>query len=387
MKHSTFCIPLLISLWLVGQVPAQEQDQAGKPQAPAGTLKIIDVPAPSLANSLIHMPAAQRTVVYLPPSYDKDARKRFPVVYFLPGFSDQILLYTHIPTYQGFRLQEAMDRLIGEKKIKEMIVVIANGLTPLGGSFYVNSPVNGHWEDFVCGDLVRHVDASFRTIAAPAGRALSGHSMGGFGAFHIGMRHPDVFAAVYALSPGLAAPGGLETHPSFAIPVFRQRVRTFLDSLKGQDACQSLALLLAQASYWSQVFDIYPMFALAYGAAFAPGNADGGPILEYPFRVSQEGFAKDPAIWEKCEWGFGRWEEKVKRNLANLRRLSCIAIDVGENDEYPWITAGCRYVAGLLKTLGIAHELRLFAGGHQDKLRERLEDHMLPTLSRALKSQ
>ncbi len=373
---------VLVFLFSAAPALAQSQGEAATPKTPAGTLKVIDVQAPSLAGSLIHMPPAERAVVYLPPSYGVDSLKRYPAVYYLTGFTDQIFLYTHMPYYQGFLLQEAMDRLIGEKKIAEMIVVIPNGLTPLGGSFYVNSPVNGNWEDFIVRDLVGHIDANFRTIAAAPARAISGHSMGGFGAFNIAMRHPDVFAAVYALSPGLAAPGGLETFPSFANVTVRQRVCDFLDAVSAVDSCQSEVLLLAQASYWNQILNTYPLFALAYSAAFAPGSGGNGPRLEYPYRRQGAEFVRDPAVWERYEWGFGKWDEKIQQNLGPLKKLSLIVIDVGENDENPWITAGCHYVSQLMSNAGIPNELMTYSGGHEDKLRERLENSMFPALSR-----
>ena len=50
-------------------------------------------------------------------------------------------------------------------------------------------------------DLVRHVDARYRTIGSAAGRAIAGHSMGGLGAIWAGMQHPDVFSVVYGINP------------------------------------------------------------------------------------------------------------------------------------------------------------------------------------------
>jgi S-formylglutathione hydrolase len=377
---------LLVLLTLTWLTPVTAQDQAGTmdPQPKSGEVKYIDVPAPALKSSRVHIPTAQRAAVYLPPSYH-DPLRRFPVVYFLAGFNSSIQYLTQLRVIQGFHLQEAMDRLIGGGRIKEMIVVIPNGVTPLGGSFWVNSPFNGNWEDYLCRDLVRHIDLNFRTIATRDARAVAGHSMGGFGALNIAMRHPDVFASVYALSPGLAAPGGLETHPSFANPELRRRIIAFLGALSDMEPCQASLALLSQASLWSAMYDSSPLFALAYGAAFASRNASSA-LPVYPFRLEGDGFILDRAIWEKFELGFGKWEDKVMRCLDNLKRLSTIVIDVGENDEYAWITAGCRHVSQLLKRSGIAHELRLFPGGHQDKLRERLENFMFPALSRILPS-
>lgn len=359
---------------------AQTDGQAPAPAAPQGTLAVVDVPAPSLAASTLGMPAADRAVVYLPPSYGAEADRRYPVVYYLPGFADQVVLYSFVPYYQGFLLQEAMDRLIAGGAIAEMIVVIPNGLTPLGGSFYVNSPVNGNWEDFIARDLVGFVDGAFRTVAAPRARAIAGHSMGGFGAFNLAMRHPDTFGAVYALSPGLAAPGGLETHPSFANDDVRGQVRDFLDRAEARPACESRAALLAQASYWNQIYDTLPLFALAYGAAFAPAAGGAGP--DYPYRRQGTGFVKDPDTWARFEQGFGGWDGKIPQNLDNLRKLSLITLDVGENDEHAWIPAGCRHVSELLTKAGVANQLVTHPGGHEDRLRERLETALFPALSK-----
>lgn len=358
------------------------QGESARQAAPGSVLEVIDVPAPSLAGGSLHMPAAERTAIYLPPSYGIDANKRYPVVYYLTGFTDPIFLYTHVPYYQGFLLQQAMDGLIGEGRIEEMIVVIPNGLTPLGGSFYVNSPVNGNWEDFIVRDLVGCIDAGFRTIAEPRARAISGHSMGGFGALNLAMHHPEVFAAVYAISPGLAAPGGLQTHPSFADSTVRQRVRDLLDTVGAMENCRGEAVLLAEASYWNQTFDTHPLFALAYGAAFAPGGEGCVLGLQYPFRRHGLDFVSEPAAWAGFEQGFGGWDEKIRHHLGGLDQLSLIAIDVGENDEYPWIMEGCRDVSRLMSDAGLRNELLTHSGGHEDRLRERLETSMFPALSR-----
>ena len=82
-----------------------------------------------------------------------------------------------------------------------MIVVAANGFNAYGGSFYTNSPVTGNWEDFIVRDLVGNIDANYRTIARAESRGIAGHSMGGYGAMMLAMKHPELFSAVYALSP------------------------------------------------------------------------------------------------------------------------------------------------------------------------------------------
>ncbi|HEX7773821.1 MAG TPA: alpha/beta hydrolase-fold protein, partial [Pyrinomonadaceae bacterium] len=77
----------------------------------------------------------------------------------------------------------------------------ANGANAYKGSFYTNSAVTGNWEDFIVRDLVNYVDSNYRTIRAPQSRGIAGHSMGGYGSVMLGMKHPEIFGAVYALSP------------------------------------------------------------------------------------------------------------------------------------------------------------------------------------------
>ena len=71
--------------------------------------------------------------------------------------------------------------------------------------------------------------------------------------------------------------------------------------------------------------------------------------VDAPYNRKGNGFILDRAMWEKFEFGFGKWEDKVMRYPDNLKRLSTIVIEVGEIDEYVRITAGCRYVSQLLK--------------------------------------
>jgi S-formylglutathione hydrolase FrmB len=61
--------------------------------------------------------------------------------------------------------------------------------------------VTGKWEDFAVKELVPYIDTNFRTLGSRDSRGLLGDRIGGYGAIRIGMRHPEVFGAVYALHP------------------------------------------------------------------------------------------------------------------------------------------------------------------------------------------
>ncbi len=139
--------------------------------------------------------AVRKMVVYLPAGYDGSS-KRYPVIYFLPSpFENYRILFDQ----RG--AQGSFDRAIAARVIDKFILVSVDMTTPLGCSWYVNSPVTGNWEDFMVQDLVPYIDANFRTLPNRDSRGIAGDFMGGYGAIRFGMRHPDIFGSVYALHP------------------------------------------------------------------------------------------------------------------------------------------------------------------------------------------
>jgi Putative esterase len=118
------------------------------------------------------------------------------VIYFFPDVFN--------PYRYAFDKQDAQglfDRAIARGVIGKFILVAVDMNTPLGPSWYTNSPVTGKWEDFAVKELVPYIDTNFRTLGSRDSRGLLGDRIGGYGAIRIGMRHPEVFGAVYALHP------------------------------------------------------------------------------------------------------------------------------------------------------------------------------------------
>ena len=175
--------------------------QQGTAPAPAGRLVAAKISSAALKGNLLGDPAEQSFAVYLPPSYDTSPTRHYPSLYLLHGFLRDGTDWTTSGIYQGKKLQPLMDDMIRNGKVREMIIVVPNGKNAYGGSFYTNSSVNGNWEDYIVQELVAHVDSNYRTLARPESRGIAGHSMGGFGAMSLAMKHPDVFSVVYALSP------------------------------------------------------------------------------------------------------------------------------------------------------------------------------------------
>ncbi|MCK4225489.1 hypothetical protein KAX29_01205, partial [candidate division WOR-3 bacterium] len=148
LKIITFTLSAFILLHTIAGFQCLGNPQTKIKKVAEGQLIEVDIPAPSLENNLFGIPTEQPVAIYLPPSYST-SDKRYPVVYFLPGFSTPIIYFTSWCVFQGFMLKESIDKLIDTGVINEMIVVIPNGLTFMLGSFYVNSPVLGNWDDFI----------------------------------------------------------------------------------------------------------------------------------------------------------------------------------------------------------------------------------------------
>jgi S-formylglutathione hydrolase len=175
-------------------------------EAQTGSVERVKVHGKLLDGNLSADSPDRDVTVYLPTSYRTAQSKRYPVVYMLHGYTDNDEKWMGLAK-QWINLPAVINKALAAKKSREMIVVMPDGFTRFHGSMYSNSVTTGNWEDFIASELVAYIDAHYRTLPSAASRGLAGHSMGGYGAMRIGMKHPDVFSAVYLLSPCcLAAP-------------------------------------------------------------------------------------------------------------------------------------------------------------------------------------
>jgi S-formylglutathione hydrolase len=373
MKHN------LASVWALIVLAALLVNGCGAPAATpqavqAGKVDLAVIPAPALAHNVLNDPQKQQIAVYLPPGYQGSGLS-YPVVYYLAGAG------ASLGSPHGYAVvQTAADRALAAGKMRPMIVVTVSGFNALGASMYANSPVSGNWEDFVVQDVVGYVDSHYRTQASPASRGIAGHSMGGYGAFDLAMHHPDVFGAVYSLSPALFDLQGLASSMMFSSP---ETVNTVLDTLEALEqappaqAGNEFRKRFAQAGPAAQM-------SFAYGSAFAPAPDKKPPFILYPYHRSGGQVLRDEAVWAQWEGGWGALADKVQRYQANLRQLTGIGFEYGQQDENAWIPPGCEYLAQQLSGAGITYSLASFKGTHYDQLGQRIEGFLLPFLSKTL---
>jgi enterochelin esterase-like enzyme len=341
--------------WIAAQVQTIVPDVV--PGAKPVTVEHIKIHGAALEGNLEGDAVDRDAFVFLPPSYAKDTHRRYPVVYALHGFfigAEQWTHEIHVPqTIEGAFAQGA----------KEMIVVLPDSKTIYNGSMYSSSVTTGDFENYVAHDVVSYIDAHYRTIPERTSRGLVGHSMGGYGASRIGMKHPDVFGSLYIMSPCCMSPmlgGG----PG---PADQMKERA-IASEKKVAAAKSPADLAAQ----SQGFAV-AQYATA--AAWAPNpknpplyfdlqTKDGEPVPEVQAKLT----ANAPLVF-------------VHQYIGNLRQYRAIAMDVGDQD-------GLRTDAGKLHEIfdsyGIANSFEIYPGTHTSAVADRFQNHVLPFFSKNL---
>jgi len=288
-------------------------------------------------------PFVRELFVYLPPSYTRDESRRFAVVYCLTGFTGrgQMLLNTQPFTPN---LAERMDNLIASGRSREMIVVMPDCFTRLGGSQYINSSATGRYEDHLVEEIVPFVDARFRTHAAREARAVMGKSSGGYGALVHGMRHADTFSVV-------ASHSGDAYFEYCYLPDFPKTVR----ALKG-DAQAFLEKFWREEKRGKD--DIAALNILAMSACYSPDTE--APLgFRLPF---------DPATGKIHPATWARWLEHDPVRMAarfhdELKSLRLLYLDAGTRDEFG-LDMGARVLAARLAEMQLNFVHEEFDDGH-----------------------
>src|SRR3954468_13081594 len=159
----------------------------------SGKVVVLEHVSKILKNNPLRDPHVRKVAVWLPPQYK--AGKRFPVLYDLVGYTGSGLSHAN---WQAFseNLPERAARLIYEKKMGPVILVMPDCFTALGGNQYVNSSAIGNYADYLTREIIPFVDREFRTLASREHRGCFGKSSGGYGAILHGMKYASYWGAV-----------------------------------------------------------------------------------------------------------------------------------------------------------------------------------------------
>jgi S-formylglutathione hydrolase FrmB len=345
IQGTTLSLALAMGLALTAQVTTNVPQVV--PGAKSVIIDHIKIHGTALEGNLEGDAVDRDVIVFLPTSYRSEKRRRYPVVYALHGYSigaEQWTHEIHVPqTIEGAFAQGA----------KEMIVVLPDSKTVHNGSMYSSSVTTGDFEKFIAHDVVTYIDTHYRTIPNRESRGLVGHSMGGYGAIRIGMKHPDVFGSLYIMSPCCLS--ARTTGPANA------EMEKSLEAVKTPEDSAQL-----------------PFFArtqLASAAAWSPDPKNPPLYLDLPMKDG----VPQPEVLAK--WAANAPLAFIDQYIGNLKQYRAIAMDVGDQD-------GLRVDAGKLRDVfdkyGIPNSFEIYSGTHTSAVADRFQNHVIPFFSKNL---
>lgn len=313
-----------------------------------GELHLDFVRSDALAGNALGDPAERPLAVYVPPGYDPEGSRRYPVLYCLHGYTGDVAALIAARPWASNVVQR-MDRLITQQQMPPCVLAIVDGFTRLGGSQYVDSIHNGAYATYTVRDIVGHVDATYRTVAREGGRAVLGKSSGGFGAIYLAMQYPGTFAA-FASHSG-------DSYFEYAHP------RAFADTQRNLERfgwnieafVEHFEQKHKRAGHEYSTIEM-----LGYAAAYSPRSAQAFD-LDLPF---------DRKTGELDDAVFSRWRAfdpavMCLEKKPELARLRLRYLDCGRRDEYA-LDIGARVVAERMRAMGLQVRNEEFDDDHRN---------------------
>ena len=361
MKSTKLIIACVTTLALAYGAGLMAQVQTNVPDPVPGakpvTVEHIKIHGAHLEGNLEGDAADRDVIVFLPPSYEKDQKRRYPVVYALHGYSIGAEQWTH-----EIHVPQTVEGAFANGS-REMIVVLPDSKTVYNGSMYSSSATTGDFENYIARDVVAYIDAHYRTIPSRTSRGLVGHSMGGYGASRIGMMHPEVFGALYLMSPCCMSPmagGGPGTADQMKERAMASEKKVASAKSPGELAAQSPGFAAAQyatAAAWAPDPKNPPLY-------FDLPTKDGIPVPEIVAKFT----ANSPLSF-------------VDQYIGNLKQYRAIAMDVGDQD-------GLRFDAlklhNILDNYSIANSFEVYPGTHTSAVADRFQNHVMVFFSKSL---
>ena len=315
-----------------------------------GNVQVVTVHSPGLEGNILMDSPDRKVSVYLPPGYQSNPQKRYPVLYLYMGYGGM-----HDTWFGGmdpsYDMSVVLDKLINEGKLNDLIVVSPDNYNKYYGSWFTNSSLAGNWEDFNAIDVVKYIDENFRTIPKPESRGISGYSMGGYGAVKIAMKYPDTFSILYSISGALLD--------------FQYRLINLEEEKNGFTTTAKLSSIKASS---------FGEFSIAI--AFAPDkNAVG--YGEMP--VDTNGVVID-SVWQK--YLVHDLASKIPEYKQNLLKLNKIVLECGTLE--PDIYNENNSFSKILNENGINNTLNIHNGDHGFTINNRMGSHVFPFFSKNL---
>ena len=313
--------------------------------APSVAVEHLKVHSRALEGNLEGEAADRDVVVYLPPDYAAKPKTRYPVVYMLHGYG------LTAQSFEGLLKSPQTVEGAFAHGVPGMIVVLPDTQTVHNGSMYSSSVTTGDWEGFITRDLVAYIDTHYRTLADRRSRGLAGHSMGGYGTARLGMKYPDVYGALYIMSPCCLSP---RTAPPASAVTAITAVKTPEDAAKLD--------FLARATF-------------AVAAAWSPNPKAPPFYVDLPVNDG----TPDPSVLAR--WAANAPLAMVDQYVFNLKRYKAIAIDVGDQDG---LRVDAEALHNRMADAGVENRFEIYQGDHGNRVADRFENHVLPFFAQVL---
>jgi hypothetical protein len=303
----------------------------------AGRLDEQVITSEILRDNPLGDPYERPLLVYVPPGYDDDPGRRYPVVYIIQGYTGHLSMWRNRSPYRQ-PFPETADAVFARGEAPPALVVFVDAWTKYGGSQFVDSPGTGRYHSYLCDEIVPWVDAHYRTLAAAPHRAITGKSSGGFGAMITPMLRPDLFGA-------LATHSGDALYEYSYIPEFAKATRHLRDYdgdiWRWWDDFQSRPSFTKPADH-----DL--LMLLGVSACFS-ANKDGSVDLPFEPDTGQ----LRPDVWQRwLDWDPIRMAPQYAGALTAQRG---IWIDAGTRDEW-FLDLGATAFRETLRDLGVGDE-------------------------------
>ncbi len=360
-------------------------------KAPLGTVVVLEHTSKILKGNPLRDPHVRKVGAWLPPQYEAEPDRRFPVLYDLVGFTGSGLSHTGWKPF-GDNVAERAARLVHAKKMGPVIIVFPDCFTALGGNQYVNSSAIGNYADYLTQEIVPFVDAELRTLASREHRGCFGKSSGGYGAIVHAMKYPQTWGAVADHSGDAGFdfvywhdwPNTLNELAKYraskrkagaydaAAEAGRKgldaglddgRIKRFLKAVWGREKLSGAETHCIMNLCMAATYDPDPRAPNGFRVPF---NLESGEVI--------------PARWK--HWQANDPIHIVAKHRANLKKMRAIYIDCGWRDQYH-IHYGTRQLSARLSAAGVKHTYEEFDDNHSDV--DYRMDTSLPFLYRALK--
>lgn len=346
-----------------------DQVYAPTPLKETANVKIVDIESP-LLTKFHGKPIRMRAGVILPPSFDKEPEKKYPVVYEIPGFSG-----THSMAF-GVAPRKPWD-VAGT----EMIWVILDPSCRLGHHVFADSANNGPRGQALIEELIPEIEKRFRGIGKPGARFVTGHSSGGWSSLWLQVAYPDFFGGCWSTSPD-----PVDFRDFQRIDLYATEANMFKDE-KGERRPIGRQPGGKAFMFYQPFSDMEVVMGrggqlFSFEAVFSPKGEDGKPLELWDRKTGAVNSSVAKA-WEKYDIRL-----VLERNWKTLgpKLAGKLHVYMGEEDTF-YLEGATRLLKKSLEELKSDAVVELFPGKTHNLVDAKLRERMNKEMAAAFKNQ